>query len=154
MFKEFVHVVSEPRIVSKILDWGLIWGNLIGVLFLAVALVILKDRKAVVFSLLLVSGSALLIWPAESLRNRQRIFDVDHAVAVSKLNSVRQKHSWVFYAQAALSSLSVLALSSKGKAVKFMIAAVLIGGLAVAGFGLWLQVTELQIYSPVLRTHP
>ncbi len=152
MLKDLQHFLTEPKILGKILEWGLIWGTLIGTLCLLVAMFILKERKAMIFSLLLLAASALLVWPADSFRNRQRTVDLDHAVAAQKLNSIRQQNAWIFYAQGALASLAVLSLGSNDKAGKIFMGAAIVGAIVVVGFALWLQVSELQIFMPSLRS--
>ena len=154
MVKDLQHFLTEPKILGKILDWGLFWASLIGIICLLVSMVILKDRKAIIFSLLLLASSALLIWPADSCRNRKPTVDLDHAVATRKLDAFRQEHSWIFYTQGILASLCVLTLSSNSKAGQIFLIAALVGGFVVAGFALWLQVSELQIYFPSLRLRP
>ena len=60
MLKDLQHFLTEPKILGKILEWGLIWGSVIGILCLLVAMFVLKERKAMIFSLLLLAASALL----------------------------------------------------------------------------------------------
>lgn len=154
MFKDLQHFLTEPKILGKILDWGLLWGSLIGILCLLISKLVLKDRKSLVFSLLLLAASALLVWPADVFRNRPRAVDVDHALAVQKLQTIRQQNSWIFYAQGALASLAVLTLGSNEKAGKVIVGAAILGGLVVVGLAVWIEVSELQIYIPALRNHP
>ena len=154
MLKDLQHFLTAPHILAKIFDWGLVWGSLIGILCLVVSMLILKDRKSIIFSLLLLAASALLIWPADSCRNRQRAVDLDHALAVRKLNTFRQENSWIFYAQGATASLCALTLSSNPKAGQILLVAALVGGFVVAGLAIWLQVSEMQIYFPSLRLRP
>lgn len=151
MLKDLQQFLTEPRILGKIFDWGIIWGSFLGVLCVLVAVLVLKEHKAILFSLLLLAGSALLVWPSEACRKRPLVTDVDHAVPLKKISLVRQQNAWIFYAQGALASLAAMTLSSKGNAGKVLLGASLLGGLVVAGFGLWLQIKELQILSPVMR---
>lgn len=154
MLKDLQHFLTEPKILGKILEWGLIWGSVIGILCLLVAMFVLKERKAMIFSLLLLAASALLVWPADSFRNRQRSVDLDHALAAQRLNTIREQNAWIFYAQGALASLAVLSSGSNDKAGKIFMGLVIIGGVVMVGFALWLQVSELQIYVPSLRNRP
>ena len=154
MLKDLQHFLTEPKIFGKILEWGLIWGSLCGILCLLVAMFILKERKAVIFSLLLLAASSLLVWPADSFRNRRKTVDLDHAVAAQKLNSIRQKNAWIFYSQGILASLAALSLGSNDKAGKIFMVAAVIGGIVVISFAIWLQVSELRIFVPSLRTQP
>lgn len=150
--KELKQYFSDPKYLHKMLEWGQAWGLLLAFFALLASLLIIRERKAVLCSLLLASLCALLTWPAASLRSKPGPVDAERAAANSRQVQLRQKYAWVFHAEAGAALLALALGGRAGRAPKILVSLAMSGALASAAIAFWLQARELQIAYPILRT--
>ena len=141
---ELKFYLSEPAYLSQLCDWGLVWGSYFGMLSLFIAVVILKDRKAMYFGLLACLLAALLIVPAEHFHQQPTPTPTVQAAAVQKLRQSRRHNAWMFYAQAALAGLTCLVVGKSSTATGWLTSTIL-GSSLTGTVALWLQLKQLQV---------
>ena len=151
LFEELRRFLSEPAFLVKVLDWGIVWGTAVGVMFLLASMAILRERKAIVVSLFILGISALLIFPADYCREKRGPVDAERAVSMQRHEKMRDRQSWIFYTQGVIASMAALLGGDKTGAAKFLTTVSVVGGLIVVVVGLWLQLLELKIIYPALR---
>lgn len=151
LFEELSRFLSEPAFLAKVLDWGIVWGTALGVVFLLASMAILRERKAIVISLCLLGVSSLLILPAEYCREKRGPVDAERAVSMQRHEKMRDRQSWLFYTQGVVAILAALLGGDRTGAAKFLTTVSVVGGLIVVVVGLWLQLLELKIIYPALR---
>lgn len=151
LFEDLHSLLSEPKILGKVFDWGIVWGSALGVCFLFASMAIIRQRNAIVISLLIIGFSSLLILPANSFRIQRGPVNSDRLASVQAHDKLRHQQSWVFYTQGCLALFAACLGGDKSSAAKFLTTISFVGGLIAAALGLWLQLKELQIVFPELR---
>lgn len=150
--KDLERYLVDPKYLHKMLEWGQAWGLLFSVFGVLFAVVLLKDRKSLILSLLLTVICCLLAWPTAELRATPGPIDVERAAANARQVGLRQKHAWIFYAEAAVAAIAICTTSRAGSFPKIMLGITLIGAFAATGIAFWLQARELQLAFPALKS--
>ncbi len=136
--------LSEPAYLGPLCNWGLVWLAYFGMISLLIAVVILKDSKAIFLSLATCLLGALMIIPAEHFRQSPPPVAIARAAAVQKTKRTRQQNQWMFYAQAALAGISMLVVG-KSSTSRWWLTGTLIGSGLTGSVALWMQLREMQL---------
>lgn len=145
--------LDEPKILAKILDWGVIWCSAMGVLLLLFSLLVLKERKAVLFSLFIIALSSSTVLAAEYFRSRPGPVEAATKHSLEQLRKSRSKYQWIFHTQTLLAVLALAMGGNSSKTGTWLALATIVGGIIVITFALRSEITEIRCHSPSLRSN-
>lgn len=146
MFTDLRSDFANPKFLHVLFEWGLFWGLTLTWVFLLVCQFVLKQRRGVIFSLVLMALAALLVLPVEHYRKRVRPIGGASAKEMNAQDKRRADTAWVFYLTAGLAvAATLLGGAEKGAASKIVGVLVILVGLAAAIIACWLQLRETMI---------
>ncbi|MBP7950409.1 MAG: hypothetical protein KA004_12200 [Verrucomicrobiales bacterium] len=138
--------LGNPKFLHVLLEWGVFWGLALSWLFFLLARFVLHDRRALIFSLVLLALSALLVVPVEHYRKKAAPIGSASSRALNEQTRRRADHAWAFYAMAAVAGAAILLSGAdNSNAGKVLTTLVVVGGLCCAAVALWLQLREAQV---------
>jgi drug/metabolite transporter (DMT)-like permease len=116
-------------------------------MLLAASRFLLKDRKAEVAALLIIAGSAFLVWPVSHFREKAKPIGSESVEKLKVQSTRRQDTAWVFYALAALACVTAAAGGeSGGTAGKMLFWMLFLAAIASIAVALWLQIKECELF--------
>jgi small-conductance mechanosensitive channel len=150
-FDELSQGLQHPGTLRIILQWGMIWGLLLGAIALVAAYVWLKDRRVMVCSLLAISLFSGLSLGIDHLAKRPQAQETDRKAALTKLARTRASVSWIFYTSSICALIAAISGVNHTTTAKVFTSLGFVGACASGSVALWLQLRELQIHFPALR---
>jgi hypothetical protein len=152
MFHDLLVALKNPDSLHILLESGIGWAILLSTLFYALSLFLLKDKKSLVASLILLTLAALMVLPAAQARDAAKPIGSPSVAELKRQDERRKSHAWVFYSLAGLAAATVVfGGPAGGKAATMLRYAVLPAGLGAAAVALWLHYKEAQIFYPDLQ---
>jgi hypothetical protein len=150
--KALLAQLGNPKFLHHLLEPLLLWGIFFGVLGWALGVWVLKDRKAQIFSLILLALSSFAVMPVLYYRKKASPITALSAKLLNEQNQRRRDTQWVYYAMGSLAVLGIFMTGGgTGKSGTFVTVGIIIGGTATVIFSLWLHEKETSVFHPDSR---